>query len=87
MIEAERHEREAFTIPFAHDDETQLGQTGGKAVRRAGQVAHYHPVAMFSEADQLIILANDVGGAFREVEGQRGLIGPQIVDVEDEFFG
>jgi len=35
----------------------------------------------------LVILADDLGGAFGEVEGEGGLVGAGVVDVEDEFFG
>ncbi len=42
---------------------------------------------MFAEADELVILANDLGGALREVEREGGLIGAKVVDVEDKLFG
>ena len=35
----------------------------------------------------MIVLADDLGGAFGEVEGERGLICTEVVDVEDELFG
>ncbi len=31
-------------------------------------------------------MADDLGGAFGEVEGEGGLVGTEVVDVEDEFF-
>ena len=35
----------------------------------------------------MIVLADDLGGALGEVEGEGSLIGAEVVDVEDEFFG
>lgn len=87
IIEAESHEREAFSVAFAQDDESQVSEAGGKIVSRAGQVLHNELKAVFSEANQLVILADDLGRAFRKIEGKGGLIGPEVVDVEDEFFG
>jgi len=42
---------------------------------------------VFAKADELVVLADDLGGAFGEVEREGGLVGPEVVDVEDEFFG
>ena len=42
---------------------------------------------MFPETDHLVVLPNDLGSSLGEVEGEGSLIGPQVVDVEDEFFG
>jgi hypothetical protein len=42
---------------------------------------------MLSEADQLVVLADDLGRAFGEVESEGGLVGAEVVDVEDKFFG
>lgn len=42
---------------------------------------------MLSETDQLVVLADDLRSAFGEVEGERSLVGAEVVDVEDEFFG
>ena len=41
---------------------------------------------MLSKADQLIVLTDDLGGAFGEVEGEGGLICTEVVYVEDELF-
>jgi len=41
---------------------------------------------VLSEADQLVILTDDMGSAFREVESERGLVSSEVVDVEDEFL-
>jgi hypothetical protein len=42
---------------------------------------------VLAEADELVVLADDLGGAFGEVEGEGGLVGAEVVDVEDEFLG
>ena len=42
---------------------------------------------MLAEADELVVLSDDLGGAFGEVEGEGGLVGPKVVDVEDKFLG
>jgi hypothetical protein len=41
---------------------------------------------VLSEADELVVLANDLGSALGKIEGEGGLVGSEIVDVEDEFF-
>jgi hypothetical protein len=38
---------------------------------------------MLAEADQLVVLADDLRGAFGEVEREGGLVGAEVVDVED----
>ena len=42
---------------------------------------------MLAKTDHLVILANNLGSAFREIESERGLISAKVVDVEDQFFG
>jgi hypothetical protein len=44
-------------------------------------------VAALAEADELVVLADDVGGALGEVEREGGLAGAEVVDVEDEVLG
>ena len=44
-------------------------------------------VTMPTEADELVILADDLACAFGEVEGEGRLIGTKIVDIKDEFLG
>ena len=41
---------------------------------------------MLAKTDHLIVLANDLGGAFGEIEGERSLVGAKVVDVEHQFF-
>lgn len=42
---------------------------------------------MLAKTDHLVVLANNLGGAFGEIESERGLVGAKVVDVEDQFFG
>ena len=42
---------------------------------------------MLTEADHLVVLAKDLGGAFGKIEGEGGLVGAKVVDVEDKLFG
>lgn len=41
---------------------------------------------MLAKTDHLVVLANDLGGAFGEIEGERGLVGAKVIDIEDQFF-
>jgi hypothetical protein len=34
----------------------------------------------------LVVLSDNLAGATREVEGEGGLVGAEVVDVEDEFL-
>ena len=41
---------------------------------------------MLAKTNHLVVLANNLGSAFGEVEGERGLVGAKIVDVEYQFL-
>jgi hypothetical protein len=41
---------------------------------------------VLAESDQLVVLADDLRGATREVERERCLVSTEIVDVEDELL-
>lgn len=41
---------------------------------------------MLAEADKLVILPDDLGGAFGEVKGEGGLVSAKVVYVEDKLF-
>ena len=41
---------------------------------------------MLAKTNHLVVLANYLGGAFGKVEGERGLIGAKVVDVEHQFL-
>ena len=62
-------------------------ETGGEIVGGAGQIGHDGAVAALPEADHLVVLADDMGGAFGEVEREGRLVRAEIVDVEYEFLG
>ena len=84
--EAEGDERKALAGAAGHDDESLLLERGAEVVGSAGDVAHDGAVAAAAEADELVVLADDLGGAFGEVEGEGGLVGAEVVDVEDEVL-
>lgn len=87
IVETESHERETFSTALAQDDESEVGEAGSKIVSRSSQVGHDELIAVFSEANQLIILGDDLRGAFGKIEGKGGLVGSEVVDVENELFG
>ena len=41
---------------------------------------------MLAQADQLVVLADDLGRALGEVQRKGGLVGTKVVDVEDELL-
>ena len=86
-VEAEGDEGETFAVLLGHDDEAELLERIGEVVCGAGQVGHDGAVSVLSEADELVVLANDLGGALGEIESEGGLVSTEVVDVEDEFFG
>ena len=44
-------------------------------------------VALAAEADELVVLPDDLRGALGEVERERRLVSAEVVDVEDKLFG
>ena len=42
---------------------------------------------MLAKTDHLVILTDDLRGAFGKVEGEGGLICTEVINVEDELFG
>ena len=42
---------------------------------------------MLAQTDHLVVLTDDLRGAFGKVEGEGGLICTEVVNVEDELFG
>jgi hypothetical protein len=86
-VQAERHEGETLAVALGHDDEAELLEGVGEVVCCASKVGHDGAVAMLAEADELVVLADDLGGSFGEVEREGGLVCAEVVDVEDEFFG
>lgn len=85
--EAEGDEGQAVARRLGHEDEAELLEPRGEVVGGADEVAHDGAVAVLAEADELVVLANDLGRALGEVEGEGGLLGAEVVDVEDEVLG
>lgn len=85
-VKAEGDEGESIASFFGHDDEAELLEGVGKVVGCAGNVTHDGAVAVLAKADELVVLANDLRGAFGEIESERGLVGAEIVDIEDKLF-
>ena len=86
-VKTEGYEGQTVAGLLGHDDEAELLEGVGEVVSGAGQVRHDGAVTVLSEADQLVVLADDLGSAFGKVQGEGRLVGAQVVDVEDEFFG
>jgi hypothetical protein len=86
-IQTERHERQPTALAITHDQESHILERCGEKVRDAGEVEHDGAVSVLAEADELVVLADDLGGALGEVEGEGGLVGAEVVDVEDELLG
>ena len=86
-VQSKSNQRQAFPSAFAHDNEAELLERGSKVVSRTSEVVHDGAVPVLAKADHLVILADDLGGTFGEVEGEGSLIRTEIIDVEDELFG
>ena len=84
-IEAESDKGETLAAGLGHEDEAHFLDGEGEVVRCTGQVAHDATIALFAEADELVVLPDDLASASGEVEGEGGLVGAEVVDVEDEF--
>lgn len=74
-VEAEGDEGEALAGLLGHDDEAELLEGVGEVVGGSGEVGHDGAVPVLAEPDELVILADDLGGAFGEVEREGGLVG------------
>lgn len=86
-LEAECDEGKTFAVLLRHDDEAELLEGIGEVVCRAGEVRHDGAVTVLSEADELVVLGDDLGGSLGEVECEGGLICAEVVDVEDKLLG
>lgn len=51
-----------------------------------GKIVYDGVVILFVEVNELVVLVNDLGCVFGEVEGEGGLVGVEVIDVEDEFL-
>ena len=77
-VDAERDQRQTAAGAGGHDDEAERAEGGGEVVGGAGEIEHDAAVAALAEADELVVLADDLAGAFGEVEGERGLVGAEL---------
>lgn len=69
-LEAPRNERKSLARLLGHDDKVHGLERVGEVVGGPGQVAHDGAVSPLSEANQLVVLANNLTGALGEVEGE-----------------
>lgn len=86
LVDAARNKRQALAAALAHDDKAHAFEVGGEVIRDACQIEHDAAVPALAEADELVVLADDLGGAAGEVEGEGRLIRAEVVDGEDEFL-
>jgi hypothetical protein len=84
-VETEGNQRKTIATSLRHEQEAHLLNGSSQIVCSSGQVKHDGAVAMLAQADQLVVLAQDLGGTTGEVEGERSLIGAKVVDVEDQL--
>ncbi len=85
--QAEGDQGETLAGLLGHDDVAQGLERVGQVVGGAGEVAHDGAVALLAQADQLVVLADDLAGSLGEVESEGRLVGTEVVDVEDELLG
>lgn len=78
---------QSLSATLRHDDEAHLLELGSQVIGSACQVEHDGAIATLAQADQLVVLTDDLRCAFGKVESEGGLISAQVVDVEDELFG
>ena len=62
-VECERHQWESLTALLGQDFKAEQLQRRRQVVGSTGQVQHDGAVAVLAQPDQLIVLANDLGGA------------------------
>lgn len=84
-VQAEGDEGQAVAAGFGHEDEAHGLHGGGEVVGCAGQVEHDAAVAFLAQAYQLVVLPDDLASASGEVQGERGLVRAEIVDIENKF--
>lgn len=85
-VEAEGNEWETFAAGLGHEEESHLLDRRGEIVGGAGEVEHDATIALLSQADELVVLSNDLTSATREVQREGCLIRAKVVDVEDELW-
>lgn len=84
-VKTEGNERKTVATSLRHELEAHLLNRGSQIVSGFGQVEHDGAVAVLAQADQLVVLAQNLGSTSREVESKRSLISTEVVDVEDQL--
>lgn len=85
--QTEGYQGQTLALTLAHDDHALVLQLLGHVVGNAGQIHHDGAVTVLAQADQLVILANNMGGTLGEVQSETSLVGSEIIDVEDQLLG
>lgn len=80
-------QRQTLTRLLGHDDKPQKRQRFREVVGSAREVAHDGLVPLLPEADELVVLTNDLTGPLGEVERERRLVCTEVVDVEHKLLG
>lgn len=86
-VETESDQRKAFAAGLGHEEEAKFLDREGKVVRCAGQVGHDGTVALLAEADELVVLAQNLGSTTGEVQSEGSLVCSKVVNVENELLG
>lgn len=69
-VKAEGNHWQGSATSGRHDLEAQCSQLSSEVVGCAGKIEHDTTIATFAETDHLVVLANDLAGAFAEVESE-----------------
>ena len=84
-VKTEGNQRETITTSLRHQLEAHLLNRGSQIVCGLGQVEHDSAVAVLAQADQLVVLAQNLGSTTREIESKGSLVSTKVVDVEDQL--
>jgi len=85
-VDAEGNKGESGAVLLGHDDEAKLFEGVGEVVSSVGEVRHDGAITVLAEADELVVLTDDLGGTFGKVKGEGSLVSSEVVDIEDELF-
>jgi hypothetical protein len=66
-VQSECDEGKSLATSFTHDQEAHVFETATQVIRRAGKVRHDASVPALAEADELVVLPDDLRRAFGEV--------------------
>lgn len=84
-VETEGNQRKAVATSLRHELEAHLLNRGSQIVCGSGEVEHDGAVAVLTQTDQLVVLAQNLGSSTREVESKGSLVSTEVVDVEDQL--